>query len=950
MKTLSTIWLIHLAIVLNLLSSNSVKAQIRIIPDGTLPQNSIVTQEGNTLKIEGGTQAGQNLFHSFQEFTVLTNQTAFFNNGINIQNIFSRVTGASISTIDGIIKANGGANLFLINPNGIVFGVNANLNIGGSFVASTAERVIFSDGSAFNTINPQNNPLLTISVPIGLGFGSTPRQINNQSVAGLQVKTGKTIALVGGDVILQGGHLTANEGRIEIGSVAGNNTINLVPIVKGWQLDYTGVQSFQDISLLPRTLIDTSGNVGGEIQLQGRRIILTGDQNSPPVLALSNTVGNGKGGDIVVKASDSIEISGQLSDPSGFRTQTEGVGSAGNIQVETKNLTLNVGGQISSSAGPIIVRNNNPASTGNAGDITIRTQQFNILGGRLSTNSYTNGQGGQLNIVALGILIKNGGEISVENFFGSTGDAGDLNITTYQLILNPFGFIISDANGMGNAGDINLNVNKLALDTSSQITANTFQSGKGGVININANESVEILNNGSISSRTQDLGDGGDLIINTNNLNLQSNARVDVTTSNMGKAGSLTINANNLNVSDGGQINAKTEARGQAGNIDVTASNVTISSKGRISTETTSPNARVTSTGNAGNITLNVGRLILQEGGEISSGSLIGSNPSNIKRGNGGTITINANEIDVSGSFTDNKKTIFKSRIQTLAEGTGDAGSIFINTRNLNVTDQAQITASTTGTGVGGDITIQGNLLRLDNQASVSAETASTDGGNITLNLNDRLILRNQSNLSATAGAFGNGGNITINSPFILAVPQEDSDITANAEQGSGGNINITTQGIFGIEERDKPTPLSDITASSEFGVRGNINIFNPNADVINRLVEFPETPVDVASLVAENVCTTDRVRGSSFVVTGRGGLPPNPSDPLTQNGTVDWATRSPSVPKTPVILKERSHLEQPVIQQIQGWKTEADGTIILTADATAVTPESPILTHPTCQ
>lgn len=193
----------------------AIQAQITI--DGTT--NTILDSNGNSIIINGGDRAGENLFHSFQEFSVNNGGEAFFNNAAEISNIFSRVTGGNISNIDGLLRANGGANLFIINPAGIIFGKNASLDIGGSFFATTADSIIFSDGIEFSAIDSDNPPLLTINQPIGLVLGNNPGAIVNQSIAddvGLQVSEGNNLTLVGGDIEFNGGTIFAPGANIDV--------------------------------------------------------------------------------------------------------------------------------------------------------------------------------------------------------------------------------------------------------------------------------------------------------------------------------------------------------------------------------------------------------------------------------------------------------------------------------------------------------------------------------------------------------------------------------------------------------------------------------------------------------------------------------------------------------------------------------------------------------------
>ncbi len=301
---------------------NSALAQI--VPDRTLgAESSVINPNVNiegTLsnQIEGGAIRGTNLFHSFEEFSVREGQGVYFVNPVGVEHILSRVTGNSVSQILGKLGVLGNADLFLINPNGIVFGPNATLDLKGSFLATTANSLIFEDGTQFSAKDYAASPLLTISIPAGLQFRETAGSILNQSQEqstlgpGLVVQPVKTLALVGGNITMQGGRITVPRGRIELGSVAGTGQVRLQQIDSGWALSYEDVHKFQDIELT-QSLTSNNGLFGissldtvsedilggGSIHVEGRRVTLT---NGSQIV--------GSGADIVVSASETVEVSG----------------------------------------------------------------------------------------------------------------------------------------------------------------------------------------------------------------------------------------------------------------------------------------------------------------------------------------------------------------------------------------------------------------------------------------------------------------------------------------------------------------------------------------------------------------------------------------------------------------------------------------------------------------
>jgi filamentous hemagglutinin family protein len=378
----------------------------QIIPDNTLgPESSrTVPDTINNLpsdRIDGGATRGSSLFHSFGEFNIGEGRGAYFENPSGITNIFSRVTGGNQSNILGTLGVLGNANLFLINQKGIVFGPQARLDVRGSFLASTADSIVFDNGVEFSSANPQATPLLTVNIPVGLRFRENPGAIVNSSSVteviegttlpvGLAVPPGQTLALVGGDLIFNNGFATAFSGNIQLGSVASPSFVrfNITPI--GLGLDYTNVANFGTIELSGLSAVTASGSGGGAIALRGGNVILR-DRSSlvsdtigsidgrgikieaerfsllDRAFVGSTTIGSGAGGPIEVRTSENIELKGigfenfrrRLLDPaaaqepgdiaerqSSITTGTVGAGTAGEIALETKRLTIRDGSVI----------------------------------------------------------------------------------------------------------------------------------------------------------------------------------------------------------------------------------------------------------------------------------------------------------------------------------------------------------------------------------------------------------------------------------------------------------------------------------------------------------------------------------------------------------------------------------------------------------------------------
>lgn len=751
----------------------------QIIPDRSLPSRSLVNAQGSVQEITGGTAAGNNLFHSFEQFNVREGETAYFNHPITIENIITRVTGGQISHINGMIQANGLANLFLINPHGIVFGAHAQLDLGGSLIASTAESIKLADGSFFSATTPNAPPLLTINTPIGLQFGTNSGEIrvtgtghslnsNNESglgftpvtgfatsPSGLQIKPGNTLALVGSNLRFNGGILTAPGGHISLGTVGGG-FVSLNPTDSGWQLGYEAATNFGLIQLFSQALVDASGDSGGSIDVQGQRLEIRDGSG-----ILIQNQGSKTAGNITVNVPEEVQI--------------VGVNAAGNFPSTIKNQTVGEGA---------------------GGDIRISTQQLIAENARdaIATATASAAPGGNINIVVKdAIILMNGSGIHATSL--GAGNGGNINLSTRNLTAIDGSFVSSLADGAGNAGNAIVNATE-SIELSG--------------LWINPVRPDRDIRPSNLSATSFDAGNAGNLIVNTARLILRDSGRVSVSAFASGHGGNLIINASEL-----------IEVTGQSPRSR--PSLISAASFALLQNKLQPPIVA----GNAGSIIINTPRLI------VSDRALI--NATNSGQGNPGQIQINADQILVS-----NQGAI------TAVATSGSGASINLNARNIQL-DRGSINAST---------------------------SASGEGGNIWLNIKEDLILRNGSFISTQSGTEvpggGNGGNITIHSQILAAL--NNSYINANAFAGKGGNIQITTQGIFLPKDRA-------ITASSERGIDGIIAINDAaHFDPTSGLFSLPQNPINLTALIRDRCAD---YQGSSFVITGRGGLPENPTQTL---------------------------------------------------------------------
>ena len=1044
-------------------SGNCAFAQVTADPS----VGTVVTPNGATLEITGGTTVGDtNLFHSFSSFSVPDGGIADFLNAGAIANILARVTGGSPSDIQGLIRTQGNANLFLMNPNGIIFGENASLDVRGSFVATTANAIALANGDIFsaNLVEPLPNQLLNVN-PNAFFFNQIAAQpIINRSIAnstGLQVPPGQSLLLVGGAVRLEDGQMQALGGRVELGGVAGIGTVGLSVNGNDLRLSFpVGVQQ-ADISLTNSAEVNVRASGGGSIAINAQNLNLTQGSKLEAGMASGLGLGDTQAGNIEINSTGNVSFDGE---GSGAYNQVESnaIGNAGNINVTTDSLSVTNGGELNTStwgqgnAGNVNVNArdtvsfvgespNNSSSRvysrveknalGQAGDIYIKTGSLLVSDGAfLSASTVGIGDAGNVTIDARDTVRFEGAGPPADNFFpsgaytqvfrGATGQGGNVTITTGSLFVTNGAQLNTSTRGRGNAGNVNVNARdtvsfvgespgnessgaftrvgdegvgqggdiyiktgSLEVTGGAYLSAGTLNIGDAGNVTIDARDTVRFdgagppaddffpsvaqtqVNRGArgrggdiyistgslwvtggalLSTRTLGIGDAGNVTINARDTvrfdgvgrsriypYLGSGAYSRVEVAGEGQAGDIYISAESLEVTGGAYLSAGTLGRGDAGNVTINARyKVSFDGVGRNGISSGAyGQARLSNTqGQGGNVNITADSLLVTNGAVLSS--------STYSQENAGNVSINVRDkVSFDGVGRNGQPSGAYSQVEKDAGGNG--GSVNITTGSLSVTNGAELIVSTFGQGNAGDLIINArNTIQLDDQSRIGSTTIVGDKGNISLR-SQNLLLRRSSNITTNATGTATGGNITIDTDILVAL--ENSDITANADVARGGQVIINAQGIIGTQFRDELTPESDITAtggSPELSGTVEINTQNvvPSAELFALPVQLADTEL------AQGCQGGGGQTQSEFVVTGRGGLPPNPREALNSDAVeVDLVTLNPSEEnhsRQAVSTNPTSSTPAPIVEA-QGWIINAKGEVVLTATAPAVTPHS---------
>lgn len=867
-----------------------------VVLDGTLGRSGPLTGPDYRITQDLGRTVGQNLFHSFSSFSLGLSESAIFSGQPGIHHVISRVTGGEQSLVNGFIRSEiPGADLYLINPAGIVFGSAGRLDVKGSFHASTADYLLLGTDGKFDALHPQDSVLRSAS-PSAFGFLSqTPGPV---SVGGLlQPADGKVLSLSGGLLSLDNAILYAPSGTVALTSVA---SPGLIPVSAPWTSSQ-GISRWGDITAFQSTIAADGIGQGG-IFIRGGRFF--GDE---AVLQVVNRSG-GKGGGIDVR------LDGPLSMYGGLLYTNAGSGDGGDIRVRASDVLLYAGTQCGT----------NTSTVARAGDISIsapgRVEVSGSGGGYRSaviSGTTATGRSGDIIIDAGSFMLDHDALLATQS--SSRGTRGDV-------------FITAGAAGMfGKSSMIGANimfdVGLLDIEEGSTIWSPAPGSGEGRSIRVNATDAVVIKGEDQVEAswrnKTEPLytgmhtdvfanadGNAGDIIITSPLIRITNSGQIGARTYTDGHGGVISVSAGRIELLSGGEIasdsfgsslyqgpagdvnvraseaifisgengevrsgfSSSTRSDANAGRISISTPHLTIEESGVIMTAT-----GVFGAGGAGRISIDAGRVDIRSGGGITSSSSGYGDKGAISVTASEEIIINDGYIVSFGSSSGKAGDISLftpvlsmtgGEVSTVAYENLDAGNVIIETSGTMLSAGARISSESRGFGNAGQLRITASELLRSEASSVTTAASFSTGGNILIQGGDIQILDGTQVTATVAGGTGNGGNVTIHAKTLVGLG--NSDITARADQGFGGNIAIEAEAVLLSKD-------SDLNASSNvIGQEGVVEVNAPRVDVSNNLAVLPESLLDIEAFMPKR-CAVREDELSTFVVKGRDGIPPRP-------------------------------------------------------------------------
>jgi filamentous hemagglutinin family protein len=678
-----------------------------------------------------GKQVGGNLFESFSQFNLNRFQTATFTGPSNVQNILARVTSGSPSSIDGKITIDqmmGDANLFFMNPAGVMFGKNAQLDVRGSFAVSTANYLKLADGGKFNT-SLGGGDVLTSAPVSAFGFlNSTPAGV---SITGstLDVASQKSFSAVAGDITMNGGRISGAEARVNLVSVKSGGEAKLDATALATDLnsavDVTQFTALGKIDITNSAVINTSGNprlgleLGGPVFIRAGTFLLDdqslissrsfdGSLNKDGSVNSLNQLSN-----IDVRARDVRILAGsRISAPTSLSAD------AGRITVIATDSLL-IDGQATGFTTGLLALGDKESSTGNGGDITVNAGNVEIMnGGSIAAYSAGLGNGGTVKVTADDLLVIDG-----KGLIGPGFGAG----------------IFADAK-RESGGDITVTAGDVKIINGGEISSGVFGKGSGGTIKVTATHSLLIDGTGTKDDLVPpEKGKPPNPI--SGNTAVFHGTGILALGYGSGNGGSIDVKAPALSIKGGGQLAAGAFRKGDGGKIKLIADSLLIDGTGAVGNVLfgTGIFTANSGSGDGGRVTINTtGPVTVKDGSSISSSSAV-RNAGDIKLTSGGEIKLK---------------------------------------------DQSSITASA---GVnGGNITITAPkqlVYLLDSSITATAGNTGSSGigGNITID-HPQFIVASNSLISANA-TVGTAGNVSLNSDFLFS---------SNSTIFATGTINIT--------------------------------------------------------------------------------------------------------------------------------------------------------------